>query len=740
MPIFVLTLARPEFDERRVGWGSGRRNGTTLALEPLGAPAMDAMLEGLVPQMPAPAKSAIAAEAQGIPLYAIETVRMLVDRGVVQPVEGSYQLVGEIGELAVPDTLQSLLAARLDALSPEARRLVSDAAVIGNTFPLEALVAVSGLPRPQVEGVLLGLVRREVISLRADPLSPERGQYAFVQTMFRQVAYDTLSRRERKSRHLAVSDHLARAFPDGGEEGERGDRQSPARRAGGRSGRSRRRRIRGRAADRNVRPGGRACRPHRGTENYCSFVRRRQGHSSRNGGRARMIWRPPGSLERAGEASMRAADYSAVTEQFGHAGELYRKLGLLRHAARADVGVASGLRRAGRNDEARQLVLEALVVLRDEPGPDTADGLHQLAVIAAMLGQDDAERLAGEALHLAQSLDLPDDVLAEMLTTRGIAEMIRGLYRQGAASLREAARLARGRQNHLGSGRALLNLSDGLAGVDVAASAEAAEDALDDLRRSGSSEFLSVTMGNYCGALIQLGRWDEVEELASGPEAEMFSLLATNSFYLLVMRAWRDGTVHEPSLARLKTVSESDDPQDQGVLWAAQAVAAACRDDEAGTLEYAREALRLAEPLGLNGEPTRWAWAVAADAALDLNDTAEAARLLDWLDGHPVGLVPRLLRAQSLRVRGRMLALAEDDSTGAVFEQATSALRDFGSPFYLAQALLDHAAWRRSVGEHGRAEQLAAEAWEIAGRLPSKPLFERAAVFLGDRQADVSPG
>ncbi len=218
VPIFVLTLARPEFDERRGGWGSGRRNGTTLALEPLGDPAMDAVLEGLVPQMPSAAKSAIAEQAQGIPLYAIETVRMLVDRGVVQRLGESYHLVGEIGELSVPDTLQSLLAARLDALPVEERRLVSDAAVIGSTFPLEALVAVSGLSRDQVERLLAGLARREVISLRADALSPERGQYGFVQTMFRQVAYDTLSRRERKSRHLAVSDHLALAFPDGGEE------------------------------------------------------------------------------------------------------------------------------------------------------------------------------------------------------------------------------------------------------------------------------------------------------------------------------------------------------------------------------------------------------------------------------------------------------------------------------------------------------------------------------------------
>ncbi|MGH9103763.1 MAG: adenylate/guanylate cyclase domain-containing protein, partial [Acidimicrobiales bacterium] len=216
--LFVLTLARPELVERRAGWGADRRNGTALALEPLDEAAMAAMLEGLVPGLSEAAERAIAGQAQGIPLYAVETVRMLLDRGVVQPLGDSYRLVGDVRDLAVPDSLQSLLAARLDALEPEARRLVADAAVLGGSFPVEALVAVSGMPEQRVRELLGELVHREVLAVRADKLSPERGQYGFVQTLVRQVAYDTLSRRERKSRHLSVAAHLARAFPDGGEE------------------------------------------------------------------------------------------------------------------------------------------------------------------------------------------------------------------------------------------------------------------------------------------------------------------------------------------------------------------------------------------------------------------------------------------------------------------------------------------------------------------------------------------
>ena len=158
------------------------------------------------------------AQAQGIPLFAVETVRALIDRDIVQPIEGVYRLTGDVGELAVPDSLHALLAARLDALDPEVRRLVGDAAVLGTTFPADALIAIAGKDEPSGAGRLAELVRREVLTVSADPLSPEKGSYGFAQNMLRQVAYDTLSRRDRKARHLAVAAHLRAVFPGDGEE------------------------------------------------------------------------------------------------------------------------------------------------------------------------------------------------------------------------------------------------------------------------------------------------------------------------------------------------------------------------------------------------------------------------------------------------------------------------------------------------------------------------------------------
>jgi class 3 adenylate cyclase len=217
LPVYVLVFARPELGQTRTGFGAGR-NRNTLTLDPLDAASMDALVDALVPGMPPDGRAKITGQAQGIPLFAVETVRSLVDRDIVQPAEGVYRLVGDIGELAVPDSLHALLAARLDALDPAVRGLIADAAVLGSTFPAEALIAVSGQDEPAVRAALDELVHREVLSVSADPLSPERGSYQFAQQMLRQVAYDTLSRRDRKTRHLRVAAHLRATFAGDGEE------------------------------------------------------------------------------------------------------------------------------------------------------------------------------------------------------------------------------------------------------------------------------------------------------------------------------------------------------------------------------------------------------------------------------------------------------------------------------------------------------------------------------------------
>jgi class 3 adenylate cyclase/tetratricopeptide (TPR) repeat protein len=205
LPIMVVTLARPELLERRTDWGAGKRSFTSLYLEPLPTDAMRDLLAGLIPGLPESAAGAIVGRADGIPLYAVETVRMLLAEGRLREEGDAYVPVGDLTKLAVPETLTALVAARLDGLDPADRALVHDAAVLGQSFTLAGLAAVSGVEAVALDERLRSLVRRELLTRESDPRSPEQGQYAFVQAVIREVAYNTLARADRKTRHLAAA-------------------------------------------------------------------------------------------------------------------------------------------------------------------------------------------------------------------------------------------------------------------------------------------------------------------------------------------------------------------------------------------------------------------------------------------------------------------------------------------------------------------------------------------------------
>jgi len=394
LPLYVLVFTRPELGQARPGFGTGR-NRTALTLDPLDAASMDALVEALVPRMPAPARAAVTGQAQGIPLFAVETVRALIDRDIVQPIEGVYRLVGQFGELAVPDGLHALLAARLDALDPEVRRLVADAAVLGTTFSAEALIAVCGQDEATVRAALDELVRREVFAVSADPLSPERGSYGFAQNMLRQVAYGTLSRRDRKARHLAVAAHLRTAFPGDGEEvadviarhyldalaavPDAPDADQ----------------IRGQAIAALIRAGERAERtgaPALAVTTYATA--------------ADLAQAPPGPpdpgnrqadagilQERAAKAAVTGGSWAAAVEHAGRAREQYLGLGQARAAARAQAIAGEALSLWGRHSEAREQLTAAVEVLQADPDTDTVRALDQLAKLEVFAGSPDADRL-----------------------------------------------------------------------------------------------------------------------------------------------------------------------------------------------------------------------------------------------------------------------------------------------------------------------------------------------------------
>jgi class 3 adenylate cyclase/tetratricopeptide (TPR) repeat protein len=208
LPILVIGLTRPDLFERRPDWGTAHRNATNMTLEPLSAVAMREMLGALVPGLPEGAARAILERADGMPLYAVELLRALVAEGRLERHGDVYRVVGDIRDVAVPETLRSLIGARLDALQAVDRVLLQEAAVLGQSFVVASLAAVSGRDPEELEHALRSLVRRELLTVQMDPRSPERGQYAFVQSLTREVAYGTLSKRDRRARHLAAARHF----------------------------------------------------------------------------------------------------------------------------------------------------------------------------------------------------------------------------------------------------------------------------------------------------------------------------------------------------------------------------------------------------------------------------------------------------------------------------------------------------------------------------------------------------
>jgi tetratricopeptide (TPR) repeat protein len=727
VPIIVITLARPELEARRAGWGTGRRNSTALSLDPLDNVAMDELVEGLVPGMPTIGKTAIAARAEGIPLYAVETVRMLIDRDIVQPIDGVYRLVGDVGELAVPATLQSLLAARLDALDPDERRLVADAAVLGGTFPAEALIAVSGKPELQVRGILAELVRREVLGVRADPLSPQRGQYGFVQTMFRQVAYDTLSRRERKARHLTVADYLQFTFADQGEEiaeviaahlvdalNSVHDDADVAD-------------IRQRAVTMLTRAGERAERtgaPAAAAKAYTTAAELLDDTSTVDAEIAAATLR-----QRAGVATGTTGDFPTAMKHCLKAAEAYRRNGRIRDAARAEIYIATSLRRQGRLEEAREQITGALNVLLADPDADTVSALAEKASVEAFAGNaEEADIGSVAALSEAQALDLPDDVFAELFIIRGIAQNVANRPTEAAASLREGARRADATGDSTVAARAWLNLGDVLITVDAPAAVEAAEAAMAHCRRIGHRYAMGFATGNLLQALLMTGRWDDArrahstaldrDELADDP------VVAYSAGLLYALSA--DDAKFADSMTIALSPTDSEEPQIRASMATTQAVAAASAGNHRQALDAARQALEFSAAIGLRHDAVRWAWSIAADAALALGEGREVTELVSALDSHRPGHVPPVLRAERLRVQARSLADENHPAASQTFDVATQAFRDLGSPYHLAVGLLDHADHVHATGDSTTAEQLAEQADDLAQRLGAKPIIQRA--------------
>jgi class 3 adenylate cyclase/tetratricopeptide (TPR) repeat protein len=198
-PLTVIATSRPELLDARPGWSSGSRNASSIWLEPLAERDARRMVEELPPRL----REVVVTRAEGNPFFVEELVSALVDRGALVRGAGGWQLDDDSSWENVPDTVQALLAARIDLLDDDAKATLQAAAVIGRAFwcrPLESLIGR--------EPSLLPLESRDFVRRRSGSSMEGDVEYAFRHALTREVAYASLPKARRAQLHAGFAEWL----------------------------------------------------------------------------------------------------------------------------------------------------------------------------------------------------------------------------------------------------------------------------------------------------------------------------------------------------------------------------------------------------------------------------------------------------------------------------------------------------------------------------------------------------
>jgi class 3 adenylate cyclase/predicted ATPase len=722
-PLYVITLARPELHERRRSWGAGQRNFTALYLEPLSPPAMEELLEGLVPGLPARMREQILTRAQGVPLYAVETVRMLLDRGLLVQQGSIYTPTGEIATLEVPETLQALIAARLDGLSPDERRLLQDGAVLGKSFTQPALAALSGTAAEQLLPMLSALVHKEVLGVQSDPRSPERGQYGFLQDLVRHVAYEMLAKRDRKIKHLAAAAYLERAFAQEDEVAEvlaahyQAALEAAPDAADAAEIRTKTRVMLARAGERAGSVGA----PDEGSRYYLQAV---------------LLADDPlleaELLHQAGRLALQANRRVEAQEQFERALAIYARPGQARAAARVTASLADIDIGEGRLDEATTRLEQAITQLEEgTPSVELAAALAQLGRTLALSGRgEDATAPLERALSLAERLQAPD-VFVEALSSKAIVLMNQARLDEARILLEAAASRAYTAQRFASALRADNNLAVILEASDRYAEAlEFCNRAIALARRRGERRWESTIRTGTLIFLFLLGRWDETlavaaeEEPLAATDASRANLLS--SVLVHCERGHRETARAE--LAAAQALRYSDNPQLPSAYAGIDARVLRAEGRPAEALASAERALAFRGQLPITDTSMKMAIVDAIEAALTLSNLDKAEELLGIPESLDPGELTPFLQAQTLRLRARLeAARGEPQRVDERFRVAANLFRERDLVFYLGVCRLEHAEWLAGEGRNDDAQPLLVEAREIFERLQATPWVKRAA-------------
>ena len=694
VPLLIVGTARPELLARRPAWGGGKTHALTLSLSPLSEEEttrlVDALLERALPGTAV--HEAVVERAAGNPLYAEEFVRMV---GEQDPAE----------ELPLPETVQGLIAARIDGLLPEEKAVLQAAAVVGKVFWLGAIAVLDGVGRWAVEERLHALERKEFVRRERSSSVAGETQYAFRHLLVRDIAYGQIPRPVRADKHRdaaawieslgrtenhaeTIAHHYVRAL----------ELLRASRRPSDDIAAQARRALRD-AGDR-------------------AFALSSFEHSGDLYDQALALWpgddaELPDLLFRRAQALHLAGDERQL-EALEAAQAALLDAGSNDRAAEAQALLARAWWYRGSWDRAHGAFDRAITLL--DGGSGTAAGARVLAAASGFSllegDYDEAMRVGRDALAAAEALGLAE-VRAAVLTTVGGARIELG-DAAGVGDFEESRRLAEAAGATFDAARACNNLAVALyAEGELPRAFAYLDDALQLAERAGHVDMLRFARGMMLLPPLDGGRWDECVRLADAFIAECeagapHTLQASVQCHRGSIRLARDdvaGAVADAERAlQLGYEVQQPDRVFQSLALAVRVFAAAGDAARARTLasEFDFRALGgrrrppawsymhfawAATEIGVADEleqmlvemPRQTRWVAAARAVLR-GDYAQAAELFAAMGTRPHEAYAHLRSAGQLVAAGRR-AEAEPP-----LERARSFFRSVGAARYLREA------------------------------------------------------
>ena len=726
--LFVLVLARPELLDQRPSLVAGRR-ASVVELAPLAQPAMTSLVDALVDGLPTPVRTAVVSRAEGIPLYAVETVRSLIDREVVVAQEGRYVFVDQergqshldLDQLAAPTSLQTLISARLDALTPLERRTVQDASVLGLAFQHAGLMALSEVGGYELDQALAALVRKGIVTTESDPRSPERGQYRFLQALVREVAYGTLARAERRARHLAAAAYLETEHdsdePDDALAGIVALHLVDAM-----------------AATSSRDPGRPALADRARSLLTSAAVRAESLGSPEEALRATLMALDlaPGPVETAElcERAARVAVYAGASslgeELAGRAIAGYRAAGLDAQMVGVTIVLARSLFNQGRLQDAADRAADATELVEQHPGADPLAEVDLLGLVSDHARSvRDPDRQATHALRMVRRADEVQDpaMMARALNSLAITLADAGSPTAHNAVLAKAVAIAREDRLLLELGRSLINLLCETYPHDLAEAATLGEETVETCRQGGNRSHMEIALTNVGFTWWLSGDWDRVVDETTG----WFETREVNarSSSVWLSRALVDHARGEPGGHPEFLETEHVDDATATSLVDSLVIAGA---DPHGAARQAAHAMTAMFGDGDMFDDFEIFWGPTLELQLAAGDLEAAQRMLDL--GAPLvgGRSRHLTRAEHARLRA-LLAAARGEDPEADFRAAEREHATYRAPYLLARTRLDLARWLHGQGRTDETGPLLGLARPVLEELRAAPALAEVAAL-----------